>query len=112
MKRADELFQIAENAILNYSGDIDVLNSALGMLFTGYYFGWRFLYIVHSKRTVRKYEKVLNIKVTEYLESVGPLSNRSAGLAEANKHSNFWKCVSGDIQIQDRKLITDNPQTL
>ncbi|NBQ69593.1 MAG: hypothetical protein EBU46_12510 [Nitrosomonadaceae bacterium] len=44
------------------------------MLFTGYYFGWRFLYIVHSKRTVRKYEKVLNIRVTEYFEPIGPLS--------------------------------------
>ena len=112
MKRSDELFQIAQNAVINYSGDIDVLNSALGMLFTGYYFGWRFLYIVHSKRTVRKYEKVLNIKVTEYFEPIGSLSLRSAGLVEANKHSNFWKCVSGDIQIPNRKLITDNLKTL
>jgi hypothetical protein len=101
--------QIAQNAILNYSGDVDVLNSAIGMLFTGHYYGWRFLYIVHSKRTVRKYEKVLDIKVTEYFKPTGPLSHRSAGLAEANKHSNFWKCVSGDIQIPDRKLIRDDP---
>lgn len=112
MKKTDELFQIAQTAIYNYSGDIDVLNSALGMLFTGHYYGWRFLYIVHSKRTVRKYEKVLNIKVSEYFEPTGSLSHRSAGLIEANKHSNFWKCVSGDIQIPNRKLITDDPQTL
>lgn len=112
MKKPDDLFQIAQTAILNYSGDIDVLNSALGMLFTGHYYGCRFLYIVHSKRTVRKYEKVLNIKVTEYFEPTGSLSHRSAGLFEANKHSNFWKCVSGDIQILNRKLITDDPQTL
>ena len=112
MKNTDELFQIAQNAILNYSGDIDILNSALGMLFTGYHFGWRFLYIVHSKRTVRKYEKVLNIKVAKCFEPVGSLSHRSAGLVEANKHSNYWKCVSGDIQILNRKLITENPQTL
>jgi len=110
MKKADELIQIAQTAILNYSGDIDVLNSALGMLFTGHYYGWRFLYIVHSKRTIRKYHKVLDIKVTEYFEPVGSLSHRSAGLIGANKHSNFWKCVSGDIQIPNRKLITDDPQ--
>ena len=108
MTEYNQLMQIAQNAILNYSGDIDVLNSALGMLFTGHYYGWRFLYIVHSKRTVRKYEKVLNIKVNEYFQPTGPLSHRSAGLAEANKHSNFWKCVSGDIQILNRKLITDD----
>lgn len=112
MTEHNQLMRIAQTAILNYFGDIDVLNSALGMLFTGHYCGWRFLYIVHSKRTVRKCEKVLNIKVTEYFEPTGQLSHRSAGLAEANKHSNFWKCVSGDIQIPNRKLITDNPQTL
>ncbi|MBX3630557.1 MAG: hypothetical protein KF908_11750 [Nitrosomonas sp.] len=50
MKKTDELFQIAQTAIYNYSGDIDVLNSALGMLFTGHYYGWRFLYIVHLKQ--------------------------------------------------------------
>ncbi|MXS83626.1 hypothetical protein [Nitrosomonas oligotropha] len=109
MKKPDELLQIAQTAILNYSGDVSVLNSALGMLFTGQYYGWRFLYIVHSKRTVRKYEKVLDIKVTEFFQPAGPLSHRSAGLVEANKHSNFWKCVSGDTQIPNRKLITDDP---
>lgn len=109
MTEHNQLMQIAQNAILNYSGDVDVLNSAIGMLFTGHYYGWRFLYIVHSKRTIRKYEKVLNIKVTGYFQSTGPLSHRSAGLAEANKHSNFWKCVSGDIQIPDRKLIRGDP---
>ncbi|WP_146162040.1 hypothetical protein [Nitrosomonas oligotropha] len=111
MKKPDELLQIAQTAILNYSGEIDVLNSALGMLFTGYYYGWRFLYIVHSKRTIRKYEKVLNIKVNEFFQPTDSLSHRSAGLVEAKKHSNFWKCVSGDIQIPDRKLITDDPQS-
>ncbi|MBS0299028.1 MAG: hypothetical protein JSR32_03680 [Proteobacteria bacterium] len=112
MAEHNQLMQIAQTAVLNYSGDIDVLSSALGMLFTGHYYGWRFLYIVYLKRTVRKYEKVLNIKVTEYFELTGSLSHRSAGLIEANKHSNFWKCVSGDIQIPNRKLITDDPQTL
>ena len=74
----NQLMQIAQTVILNYSGDISVLNSALGMLFTGHYYGWRFLYIVHSKRTVRKYEKVLNIKV-KLFQPTGPLSHRSAG---------------------------------
>lgn len=57
MPEHNQLMQIAQTAVLNYSRDIDVLNSALGILFTGHYYGWRFLYIVHSKRTVRKYEK-------------------------------------------------------
>lgn len=102
--------QTPQNAILNYSGDVDMLNSALGMLFTGHHYGRRFLYIVHSKRTVRKYEKVLNIKVNKYFQPTGPLSHRSAELIEANKHSNFWKCVSVDIQIPNKKLITNAPK--
>lgn len=31
----------------------------------GFHFGWKVLYLVHSKRTIKKYEAMLGIKVTE-----------------------------------------------
>jgi len=99
------VFKIIENAVQNYSGNVDQLNGAIGMFFMGYYFGWNFLYIAFNKRTIAKYEKILGIDVRHSFESIGLYSPMSEGLYQANKYSNFWKVVSGDIKISDRKTL-------
>jgi hypothetical protein len=89
----------------NFEGNVDDFNSAVGFLFSGYYYGWRFLYLAHSKRTVRKYEQILEIKVRDFFDQTGQFSYRSVGLNHAVKYPNYWKLVSGDIPIPDRKSI-------
>lgn len=101
----NQLLKIAHEAVQYYSGDVDSLNAAVGFLFTGYYFGWRFIVLAHDKKTIRKYELILDIKVRESFGEFGEFSSRSPGLNEAMEHSNFWKCVSGDIKISERKTI-------
>lgn len=100
-----ELHKIEEDAIANFSGQLDELESALGMLRMGHHFGWKVLYLIHSKRTIRKYEGMLGIKVRDVFPETGPSSYRSYGLALAEKFSNFWKVVGGDIKIPDRKKV-------
>jgi hypothetical protein len=100
-----QLQQIEDNAIINFVGTIDELESALGMLRVGHHMGWKMLYVAHSKKTIRKYEDILDIKIRELFEETGPSTGRSIGLALAEKHSNFWKVVSGDIKILNRKKI-------
>jgi len=100
-----ELQIIEEDAIANFSGQLDELESALGMLRMGHHFGWKVLYLIHSKRTIRKYEGILGIKVRNVFPETGPSSYRSYGLALAEKFSNFWKVVGGDIKIPDRKKV-------
>lgn len=100
-----QLQVIEENAIAKFSGQLDELESALGMLRMGHHFGWRVLYLIHSKRTIRKYEDILGIKIRDVFPDKGPSSYRSAGLCFAEKFSNFWKVVGGDIKIPDRKKI-------
>lgn len=100
-----QLREIEENAIANFQGQLDELESALGMLRLGHYFGWKVLYLIHSKRTIRKYEGLLGIKIREIFPETGPSSYRSFGLAFAEKFSNFWKVVGGDIKIPDRKKV-------
>lgn len=96
---------IEDKAITIFQGNIDELESALGMLRVGYHLGWKVLYIVHSKRTIRKYEDILGIKIREIFPETGPSSKRSIGLGLAEKFSNFWRVVSGDIKIENRKSI-------
>lgn len=105
-EQAGELEQLEREAIANFRGYIEELESALGMLRIGHHFGWRVLYIIHSKRTIRKYEDILGIKVRELFPEEGPSSDRSVGYVIANKLDNFWKVVSGDIKIKHRREIS------
>lgn len=98
-----QLDEIEGNAISSFRGQLDELESALGMLRMGHHFGWRVLYLMHSKRTIRKYEEILNIKIRDIFDERGPSSYRSVGLKLAEKYPNFWKVVGGDIKIPDRK---------
>lgn len=96
-----------DEAILNFHGALDELEGALGMYMLGRHFGWKVLYIVHSKKTVRKYEQILGIDVRTEFEAETPDSVRSNGYRLAQAFSNFWKVVSGEEKIDrsERKLI-------
>ena len=98
-----ELDRIESEAIANFKGQFDELESALGMLRLGHHVGWKVLYIIHSKRTIRNYEEILGVKVRELFEEEGPSSYRSAGFLLAQKFSNFWKVVSGAEKIDTEK---------
>lgn len=105
-EQKQRLHEIEEDAIANFSGQLDELESALGMLRLGHHYGWKVLYLVHSKRTIRKYEGILgDIRIRNIFPETGPSSYRSFGLALADKFSNFWKVVGGDIKIPDRKKV-------
>ncbi len=100
-----ELQSIEDNALTHFKGMLDELESALGMLRMGHHLGWRVLYILHSKKTIRKYEDILNIKIRDVFPEEGPSANRSIGLALAKKATNFWKAVSGEYKIENRREI-------
>jgi hypothetical protein len=101
-----QLDQIELDAIADYKGDLHELEAALGMLRLGHHFGWKVLYIIHSKRTIRKYEEALGgKKVRELFPEIGPSSYRNAGYRIAQAASNFWKVVSGDAE--DVKIDKD-----
>ena len=104
-KQLQQLKEIQENAIAAFVGQLDELESALGMLAMGHHFGWKVLYIIHSKKTIRKYEDILGIKIREVFPEKGPSSYRSYGLTLAEKIGNFWKVAGGDIKIPDRRKV-------
>lgn len=104
-RNREALESIEAQAIANFKGSIDDLEAALGLLRLGHHFGWRVIYLVHSKATVRKYEAILGIKVREVFEAEGPSSYRSRGFELAQAVGNFWKIVSGAIKITDRREI-------
>lgn len=106
-----EAFDQAGFAVASFSGSLEELEKALGMLMLGYHFGWKVLLLVHSKRTIRKYEKILGIDIKTFFPAEGPSAERSMGLDLAKKIGNFWQVVSGDIKVENRRDIEDAPSS-
>ena len=104
--QSDDLNTIERDAIARFEGNIGTLTSALGFLRLGYQVGWRVLVLTHNKRTVRKYEDILGISVREYFPEDAPGAERSIGLKMAKAAGNFWKVVSGDLKIEDKREIS------
>lgn len=104
--RALELVAVVNDALNRFSGSADDLEKALGMLMLGDYVGWKVLVLIHNKRTVRKYEEILGITVREFFVEEGPIALRSLGYSVAKDLGNFWKAVSGDVSIEDRRELT------
>ena len=100
-------FDKAGQAVARFSGSLEELEKAIGMLMIGYHFGWKVLLLVHSKRTIRKYEKILDINVKEFFPAEGNSARRSMGLDLAKQIGNFWQVVSGDIKVENRRDIED-----
>lgn len=105
LEQEAELIRIEREAIAKFSGQLDDLEAALGLLRLGHHLGWRVLVLIHNKRTIRKYEGILDIKVRDFFPAEGPSHERSIGYKYAKKVGNFWKAVSGAIKIDDRRYI-------
>ena len=91
----------------DFAGQFDELDSAIGMLVLGRLVGWKVLALIHNKRTIRKYEAILGINAREAFEETGPLTTKSLGFELAEKAGKFWKAVSGDLKIPERRELVD-----
>lgn len=94
----EELLKIIEKAIVNYSGTSDKLESAVGALHLGRHMGWKPLYLLHTRSTVKAYEKILGIEFRNVLDEETKDSPRSVAYIAVQKVSNFWKAVKGEIE--------------
>lgn len=88
---------------------IDEVESALGMYLLAHQLGWKVLYLVHSKKTIRKYEEILGIKLSEHFDEFGLDADRTNAYKIIKAVSNFWKLVSGDekspLDLDKRQII-------
>lgn len=98
MTGTNEIIELVDRAIDRFDGDLDELERAIGMLMLGRQYGWRVIFLVHSPSTIRKYQKILDIKhLRDVLPEVGVLSHRSNAWRLVNGTRNFWKVVRGQM---------------
>ena len=99
-EQAQERYALMDSVIrAERAFQIDELEPALGMYMVGFHFGWKVLHLVHSKKTIKKYEEILGIKITEVFEPVGPDADRTNAHKIITTVSNFWKAVSGEEKL-------------
>jgi hypothetical protein len=94
-----------DNVIFDFAGDFGELEGALGMYMIGRHFGWKVLYIIHSKKTIRKYEEILGIAVRDAFPEVGPDAERSNGFRVVQHATNFWKSITSG-QIEGKREVS------
>jgi hypothetical protein len=106
IEKLQQLQDIELKAFAKFQGQFDELETAFGFLRLGFQIGWKPLAIIHSKKTFRKYEQLLDINARELFQEETPASDRSKGYLIAKKLSNFWKVVSGDVKVENRREIS------
>jgi len=91
-----ELLGVVDRAVDDFAGNLDDLESAVGMLMLGRHYGWRVMLLIHSPTTVRKYLKILGLKsLRGVLPEVGVLAHRSSAWKLVDNTTDFWRAVRG-----------------
>jgi hypothetical protein len=96
--------EIIKDAFDNYKGDLTVLESAIGAMFLGLIIGWKPIVIIHSPRTVKRYEQILSLNFKEFMPDETDMSDRSKGYQLAMLLDNFWQGVTGNATVENRKI--------
>lgn len=89
---------MVERAIKEFSGYMPTLESAIGAYFVGKKVGWKPMLLIHEKRTIKKFEGVLNVTFRDELPEVGEWARKSYAWRAMDGVSNFWKAVKGEIE--------------
>ena len=96
---AKRIVDLLDKALVNFDGSAEEIEQAIGFYVVGRHIGWRPLVVMHNKRTIRKYEDILGIKIREEFQPEEPDAERSTAYRIAKTLSNFWRAVSGDEKI-------------
>ena len=103
--------QVILQHMKEFNGIGTTLESALGALILGQYFGWRVLKMLHNPATYRRYEKALGVSFKDVCPEITDLGKqKSVGYAITEKLGSFWAVVMGKRKVPEKKLIADEEE--
>lgn len=103
-----ELIKLIDKSIMKFHGNSEELENAIGALMLGRKTGWRVLFLIHSPKSIKKYESILGVEFRDILPEEGPKAKDSVAWKVAQTVTNFWKLVKGEIpnvKTSDWKMI-------
>lgn len=101
----EEIQQVVNDAVQNYTGDARVLESAIGALLVGLRVGWRPLHLIHRHKTMSCYQEILGMDFHKVMPEVGPMADKSLGWRLAKRAQNFWDAVRGTAPGRTNEFI-------
>ena len=96
---AKQRHDLIDAAIHRYQGPLDELEAAIGMYMLGRHMGWKVLYMIHTTRTIKKYEEILGITLADVCEPFGPDAESANAYKALQAAESFWKIVSGNEKL-------------
>ena len=102
----DELNNKIEEVADNYTGQIDDLYTAVGMIIVGRLFGWRVVRLTSSNSQWTRITKIFG-DPKDLMPERGKYARKSVGLAIADKIGSYWDVVRGlaSVPMAERKEI-------
>lgn len=99
----EQLVAMIDRAIKRYRGNSEKLKGAIGMLMIARSFGWKPMFLIHSRATIKDYEEILGVQIRELFPEEGPMAKKSVAWMVTKKLSNFWKAVKGEYPEKKTK---------
>jgi hypothetical protein len=90
-----ELLAHIDTRIRAFKGDLTQLERAIGALIAGRKFGWKVMLLVHDRKTIEKYEQILDVDF-KTLPETAECTHKSIGWIAVQKVASFWKAVKGE----------------
>jgi len=107
----EETEQTILKQMREFRGIGTTLESALGALVLGQYFGWRVLKLLHNPATYRSYEKALGIEFKNVCPEITELGKqKSIGYAITEKLGSFWAVIMGKRKVPEKGLIANQEE--
>jgi hypothetical protein len=92
-----ELNEHVIKRVRKFKGDITDMERAIGCLYVGREFGWKIMLLIHDRKSIAKYETLLELNFREEMPDVGKYAHKSVAWGLVQKVSSFWKAVKGEI---------------
>jgi len=107
MMTNEELIKEIERVSTEFTGQIDDLQAAVGMVTIGRLYGWRVMRLTSSRRHWMVACGLFG-DLKELLPERGVLAHKSLGLKVVDKAGDYWDVIKGKTEampLQERKLV-------
>lgn len=84
-----------------YRGNGQELENAIGALCLGKMYGHRVIRVMHAGASYTKYQKILDLRFSDWCPAETPLSARHRGYQLALKAKSFWDVIRGTEQAPE-----------
>jgi hypothetical protein len=93
----EELIAHLDKITIDFQGQLNELEAAIGYFVIGRHFGWKPLLLIHDKSTLKKYESILQLNIRDELPEIGEYAYKSNAWRAVQKIKSFWKAVKGEV---------------